>query len=258
MKNKSATNWLTWLPVLALILPGLAMAQGNLVENPGFDSDFSSWSNPQSRRAEWSEDDASNSPASGSANLYNEAPSSGGTPTVLMQCFDVDASREYQYGGQGLVPPGQPTDTRAEFIVITYPASGCVGEGLQVEATWTSGSGDWEPLAETIVTDSSAQSLSINLGVFKPSGIESPARALFDNVFVQAADDTGFRVIDERYSGSWFNPENSGQGIFLDISPYANLFFGGWFTWTDTPGEIDWMTVQGGFSGDLATLTIYR
>jgi len=68
----------------------------------------------------------------------------------------------------------------------------------------------------------------------------------------------GADLISADLSGSWFNPDTTGQGFFFDISPELNLFFGGWYTWTDTAGEYDWVTVQGEFSGNVATVPIYR
>lgn len=72
----------------------------------------------------------------------------------------------------------------------------------------------------------------------------------------QAVD--GSDLINENLSGTWYNPETPGQGFFFDVSPELNLFFGGFFTWTSTPGEKDWFTVQGEYSGDAAAVPIYQ
>ena len=68
----------------------------------------------------------------------------------------------------------------------------------------------------------------------------------------------GSDLITAGLSGAWYNVDTPGQGFAFDISPQLNLFFGGWFTWTGTAGEYDWLTVQGGFSGNTATLPIFR
>jgi sugar lactone lactonase YvrE len=68
----------------------------------------------------------------------------------------------------------------------------------------------------------------------------------------------GANLISAGLSGSWFNPDTTGQGFFFDISPELNLFFGGWYVWTETAGVYDWLTVQGDYSGNVATVPIYR
>jgi len=243
----------------AILVPGLVFAQGNLLENAGFDDDFSSWDNPQARTGEWSMLDASSSPLSGSALLSNEAaPSNGGTPTVLSQCIPATGSTEYRWGGQANIPPGQPTDTRADYLVITYPSANCSGNAFQVLATSTFGVDTWTLFGDSFITDSDTGSIEFRIGVFKPNGVSSVATAYFDNPYLYQTEAGANRIIDEKLSGAWYNLDTSGQGIFLDISTEINLFFGGWFTWTSTPGEIDWMTLQGGFDGEVATLLIYR
>jgi hypothetical protein len=116
----------------------------------------------------------------------------------------------------------------------------------------------WTQFGDTFVTDSGTGSIKFTVGVWKPNGVTADASAYFDNAYLYPTDAGAHRIIDEKFSGAWYDPETAGQGIFLDISTANNMFFGGWFTWTDTLGEIDWMTLQGGFAGTLATLQIYR
>jgi len=72
----------------------------------------------------------------------------------------------------------------------------------------------------------------------------------------QAVDGTD--VITAALSGLWHNPETPGQGIFLDIAPRIDLFFAGWLTWSSTPGDYDWLTMHGDFSGNTAAVSVYR
>ena len=46
-------------------------------------------------------------------------------------------------------------------------------------------------------------------------------------------------LLGSELSGTWFNPQTPGQGLFLDISPNLNLLFGGWFTYKDGLPSID-------------------
>jgi plastocyanin len=59
-------------------------------------------------------------------------------------------------------------------------------------------------------------------------------------------------------SGAWFNPQTSGQGFLIDVSPAIGLFFVAWFTWQEEAGAHDWLTIQGGFEGNRAEAPILR
>lgn len=68
--------------------------------------------------------------------------------------------------------------------------------------------------------------------------------------------------INAGHSGGWFEPATSGQGFFIDITPALNFVFAAWFTYTDANSpnldEQQWYTLQGGYSGNSAELTIYE
>ena len=66
-------------------------------------------------------------------------------------------------------------------------------------------------------------------------------------------------TINEGIQGSWLNPATGGQGVFFDVMPgSSNLFAMAWFTWTNTPGERDWLTAVGTFSGGTAQMDVFR
>lgn len=65
-------------------------------------------------------------------------------------------------------------------------------------------------------------------------------------------------TINEGIQGSWLNPATGGQGVFFDVIPSRNLFAMAWFTWTQTPGERDWLTAVGTFSGGTAQMDVFR
>jgi cysteine-rich repeat protein len=66
--------------------------------------------------------------------------------------------------------------------------------------------------------------------------------------------------INGGHSGAWFNPDTSGQGLFIDIEPSERFMFVSWFTYTDAdsahPNEQRWLTAQGNYSGQEATLVL--
>lgn len=72
-------------------------------------------------------------------------------------------------------------------------------------------------------------------------------------------------VINSGLNDAWFNPVTAGQGFFFNVFPDQGLFFLSWFTFdTERPPEDvtailgepghRWITAQGSFSGNVATL----
>lgn len=242
--------------LLALPQTASAQSQPQLLENPDFAMDLSGWDNFSGRPAQWTARDATDNPESGSAQVSYIGTSTGAVSLVLTQCLQVAANTEYGYGGTVLVPTGQPADTSAQISIFTFTTPNCTGPAASGDSIAGTSIDAWLPIGRTFITPNAVVSVGFAVGAVKPSGVTTEAQVLFDDLYLRRADDAG--LITERLSGSWFNPETPGQGFFLDIAPDINLFFGGWFTWTSTPGEIDWMTVQGTYSGNVATVPISR
>ena len=65
--------------------------------------------------------------------------------------------------------------------------------------------------------------------------------------------------INEGVQGSWLNNATQGQGVFFDVVPSLNnLFAMAWFTWTQTPGQYDWLTAVGSYAGNTAQMNLFR
>lgn len=65
--------------------------------------------------------------------------------------------------------------------------------------------------------------------------------------------------INEGVQGSWLNNATGGQGVFFDVVPSLdNLFAMAWFTWTQTPGQHDWLTAVGRYAGDRVQMDLFR
>jgi plastocyanin len=85
---------------------------------------------------------------------------------------------------------------------------------------------------------------------------------------VQADDEPGL-TINPGLSDAWYDPQTGGQGFFIIVWEDIETIFLSWFTY-DTerppanvaahlgdPGH-RWLTAQGPYSGDTATLTVYE
>lgn len=75
-------------------------------------------------------------------------------------------------------------------------------------------------------------------------------------------------TINEYLSDAWFNPLTDGQGFFIIAWPDTGLVFLSWFTYDveRPPGDVSavlgepghrWLTAQGPFNGDTASLDLY-
>lgn len=79
---------------------------------------------------------------------------------------------------------------------------------------------------------------------------------------------SGEFVITEGVNGAWANFDTLGQGQLMEVYPDINLLFSAWFTWDTTQPDAGetanvgdpnhrWLTAQGGYEGDTATLVLY-
>ena len=244
----------------ALLILGFSQglqAQTNAVANPGFASNFDGWGQYFGRIGEWSMEDAAGAMDSGSALLANEGVSDGVVPFVLHQCFEVGAGAEIDFGGDMLVPNGQPSGTTAYIFVEAVQDSNCEGPPLLSRVASSAVVGDWRTDSNSITTPANTQSIRLALGVFKPNGESADAEAYFDNIFVYLPENGGGGgggedfVINPAMSASFFNPAESGHGIMIHLMD-ANTAWMCWFTFTLT-GEPAWICAVGTISGDTIT-----
>src|SRR5580765_1460324 len=63
-----------------------------------------------------------------------------------------------------------------------------------------------------------------------------------------------FGYQDVRYSGAWYDPQTSGQGLVVDIVPSQQMLFAAWYTYApQSEGQTDrasqrWFTLQAGYT----------
>ncbi len=73
--------------------------------------------------------------------------------------------------------------------------------------------------------------------------------------------------INPGMNGAWFNSATPGQGVMIDVLPQTGILFMAWFTYdvddNNSSGAVigdpghRWITAQGGFIGNTATLTAF-
>lgn len=71
-------------------------------------------------------------------------------------------------------------------------------------------------------------------------------------------------AINEGHSGTWFDSETAGQGFLIDVVPASQFVFTAWFTYEEEGSlklgadESRWLTAQGNYIDNLASLTLNR
>jgi hypothetical protein len=79
-----------------------------------------------------------------------------------------------------------------------------------------------------------------------------PLTRLSPNVTCSPSGDNGAEPGNYLLSGSWYNPETSGQGLLFDISPSIGNLFAAWYTFIPNgqtiggPASQNWFTLQAG------------
>ncbi len=108
-----------------------------------------------------------------------------------------------------------------------------------------------------------------NLPGSPDSSTQFPQELVVDYVRVFQETEAPAFTINAGLNDAWFNLETNGQGILLTVFPDIQSMFLAWFTFdTERPPEDAqailgepghrWLTAQGPYSGDSATLTIYQ
>lgn len=236
--------------LLFLAFTATTQAQTNAIANPGFDSNFSGWEQFFGRIGEWSPEDADGSGSSGSALLSNEGTSDGIVPLVLHQCIPAQAGQQYQFGGDLLVPNGQPLNTAAYIFAEPFTNTTCFGQPETFQSAGSGAPGDWASTSNSITTGPNTMSIRLALGVFKPAGETADAQAYFDNIYLLVPDAEGF-VVNPSMSASWFNPAESGHGIMIHLLNATTAWMC-WFTF-DANGNPAWICAIGVIDGDTIT-----
>ena len=67
--------------------------------------------------------------------------------------------------------------------------------------------------------------------------------------------DENFAAIRPSFTGAWYDPAQNGHGVFLEILPGNQVFFG-WFTFTSDGTQQAWFGGLGTYSGNTASIPV--
>ena len=161
-------------------IPGAAFA----LDNAGFDTDLSVWSNLFNRPVRWDPADASGDPASGSALVDNPFPGNGGAMIALLQCEVVIPNQTYRFGTRAQMLPDAPAGATAEVIASFFMSSDCSDAPLVTYFGASTAATDWNRISGQALANPDAGSIRVSLAVGKEAGVDELASARFDDVFL--------------------------------------------------------------------------
>jgi len=122
---------------LCLLLPAtVALGQnGNILNNPDFDTDIDHWTPLSDAQISWeSEIDVDSDPNSGSM-LITQVQDDADFAGVLSDCFLIEGGYEYSFGGRFYVDGTQPGDPRIVITANSYSSANC--EGVPIDSPGT-------------------------------------------------------------------------------------------------------------------------
>jgi hypothetical protein len=209
------------LVLAALAVGGSVFAQ-NLITNPNFDTDISSWL--YTGTSAFSTQDAEGSPASGSVAITNNYPSAFvGQAIYSSPCVAVTPGDHYSYGGKFLLPTGQESDAYAETAMELYSDGGCTTI-LNGEASPSVGPKDsWQSVVQdNLAIGAGVHSIRIGALIATGNNPSPPLIGYFDDAFLIkgsvtapcVADDTTLCLHAGRYKVNvqWRTHSDSGAG----------------------------------------------
>jgi len=221
------TRWLTPATFLAIsFFCASAESEQNLLKNPGFDDNISSWRHVEDQPSApgmmtWSSLDAGGSSKSGSLELRASA-TSGRETFAVGQCVGLMKPAEYAvFGGKIRVPAGQPVAGIANLHVEHYPSSNCSGEGLIQSGLGGIANADFWSIRTDFAGIHGAGSVRLIVSVTKryewKEGDQTGEiddhvlfHAFFDDLFLQLTKEAGLAQLSRRLSSG--SPQGMSAG----------------------------------------------
>lgn len=225
--NRLAAGVFALLPILDGA-NGEASGQ-NLLKNPRFDKNLSSWRALKDRQGApgemtWSSLDADGSSLSGSLELRTSALAGRETYSVG-QCVSLPTPSDYVvFGGRIRVPPAQQAAGYAYFSVENFSSGDCSGNGgSQSGLEGLANASFWSKRTE-FASIRGAASLRLTASLYKryewQEGDQTgeiddhlTLRAFFDDVFVHVTTEANLRNLVESLSTEFPEYRNTGQTV---------------------------------------------
>lgn len=243
-----------------LALPATA---ANLIPNPDFTNGTDGWTMSTTGAGTATLDNTTGSPDAPSIRLV--ANPANTDVSVFSSCVEVDDSQPVD-----LLVNLRGNAGAATIEIDTYSDTACATALSQIVSTPVQANQAWTTyLLDHVPLPNGSKSAIVALGATE--GTDATAGdANFDHVELGPTGTVpGFvNINQEGLTGTWYNPQTSGQGMQLTISPDdatpgVGTLFGTWYTFDTTAGDEStqrWYTIQAPIttSGESIDFPIYQ
>jgi hypothetical protein len=236
-------------------LPAVA---ANLVQNPDFDVDLEGWTVTDGD-GNLALNDSTGSPAAPS--MHIKADASATDTSASSSCMPVDDSDNVDLYVNINGTAGYAIATIATFsdADCATPLSGIASEAFAATGAW-----DTYSMTDVALPDG-AQSARVVLTAAMGASTDH-GDANFDHVLFGPTGTlpASININQEGLSGTWFNPDTSGQGMQFQFSPDdgnpgEGTLFGAWYTYDVVAGTENsqrWYSVQTDLMGDASSANV--
>jgi hypothetical protein len=239
------------------MVSGNVFCQTNLLPNGNFNDSqgIAGWTATQFSDISFaSSTDADNSVGSGSLELVGRGSTANST------CFSVVAGAAYSFGGKlSLSAPVFGSFGKGQFSCNTFSDSSCTSSSANLGVL--PGDGDnlqdgfnaVGPLTGTLrASDRFVQCTVSNIGFDDTNA--NPASAFVDDLYFDAGGSVP--TLGGYLSGSWYDPNTSGQGFDLQFTAQANTLIATWFTYSPDGKSTQWVYGGGTYDPTMSTVTV--
>jgi len=185
---------------------------------------------------------------------YNPATNGQGFSIEVVPAGDVLAAYWFTYSVDGSAQMWLQGAGEIDVDSAQVPLQELTG-GEFVDPTPPTRS-DWGTVRVRFFSDSSGEAI-YDSDVDDVDGV-IPLQRITPPIACSEADAPPAETIDARFTGSWYDPTNDGQGFSLEVIPERNLLVVYWFTYTvEGPAQM-WLQGSGPITGDTATVELAR
>ena len=236
---------------LSLIFSTTAWSQ-NLVVNGDFNQNIDNWDNSNTQIT-WVSDDGS--AATGALEISDNFNNGGSATAAQLNHIEVQQGVIYELSAAVKVMPYTEAQGALIFLQWLDADERYVGFTDYLYSDSNTANGTWHNISERFTPPENMYYARLLVAVTgSSSGSTDFAIARWDDVRFTVADATEFQIV-AAHSGSWYNPNQSGHGLNVEILDDNRLLVY-WYTY-DLQGNPIWLFASGSHDGNEALIDVY-
>jgi hypothetical protein len=216
----------------------------NFIVNGEFDQNVDQWDNSYGLISWVSDDGATNS---GSLEIKDNFNNGGSAASANINVIEVQSNTTYQVSAAVKIMPNTEAQGAVLFIRWLDDNQNHVGYTDYLHSNESIENGNWHILRDDFVPPEGMHFAQLMVGVTGSSGGSTEfAVARWDDVRFEVAGNDYFAIV-AGHSGSWYNPQQSGHGLNIEILD-DNRVLVYWYVY-DNQGHSMWLIASGSHDG---------